>query len=595
MNIPEEAIEAAVIATEDYVSTATRRNWRRLGVEDESERLITRANKRRSTKRFAPVEYFSHRENIAKFESLAHDLGSDAIELEPLFFELGVQYLKDHGVLDPDGRSEFSELDNFIQAGAKQYSRGTHQSGVSLPLAEDDPMGCLYQTIITEARKNELGIYYTPRPVVETMVSDIRLAQGQKVFDPCCGTLAYLLRVPNVQPENIYACDIDPVAILIAKFNFYRRFPSSSARNIRVADYIHDSVIFGSQRFDYIITNPPWGAQTNTPVHFSSIRSGETFSLVIERSLTQLAPGGELRILLPESVLNVRTHRDVRSLILSHANLLSIRQFDRLFTGVTTKYMSMTIARDGLAPTVQVSLGGQSWEVRKSVYSDQKDLIFRLSDSLDEQVIEKVLRKKVSDLSRSMWALGIVTGNNKDKLLDSPSPGSEAIFTGKEITPYALKPAKKFIFFDRANLQQAARDEFYRADIKLVYKFISKRLTFAIDDTGSLFLNSANILIPHVPNLSIFSVAAFLNSPLYQYLYMKLFREVKILKGNLLQLPFPDLSSDDDLMLTDLVKQVRSGVPAAETKINDLIYQIYELDQEEISRVEKELYGTATR
>ena len=94
MTIPQEAVEAAVIATEDDVSTATRRNWRRLGVEDESERLITRANKRRSTKRFAPVEYFSHRENIAKFESLAHDLGSDAIELDPLFFELGVQYHK---------------------------------------------------------------------------------------------------------------------------------------------------------------------------------------------------------------------------------------------------------------------------------------------------------------------------------------------------------------------------------------------------------------------------------------------------------------------------------------------------------------------
>ena len=37
MNIPQEAVEAAVIATEDDVSTATRRNWRRLGVEDESD------------------------------------------------------------------------------------------------------------------------------------------------------------------------------------------------------------------------------------------------------------------------------------------------------------------------------------------------------------------------------------------------------------------------------------------------------------------------------------------------------------------------------------------------------------------------------
>lgn len=579
----------------DDISTATLRNWSRLGVENTSQRLISRANKRRSTRQFAPVEYFSHRENIPKFESLAQDLNRDAIELESTFFGLGIQYLKDHGVLDANGLSGFFELDDFICVGAKQYKQEAHRPGISLPITEDDPLGCLYQTLITESHKNELGIYYTPRPVVDTMVSDIRLSQGQTVFDPCCGTLAYLLRVPNVQPENIYACDIDPVAILIAKFNFYRKFPTSSARNIRLADYIQDAAVFDSQRFDYIVTNPPWGARTNAPIRSSNIRSGETFSLVIERSLAQLAPSGELRILLPESVLNVRTHRDVRSLILDHANLLSITQFDRLFTGVTTKYTAMVIARDGFNPTVQVSVGGQSWGVEKSVYSDQQDLIFRLSNSLDEQVIEKVLRKKVYDLRESRWALGVVTGNNKEKLLESPSPEAEAIFTGKEIAPYALTPAKKFIVFDRANLQQAARDEFYRADLKLVYKFISKRLTFAIDDTRSLFLNSANILIPNVPNLSIFSVAAFLNSPLYQYLYLKLFREVKVLKGNLLQLPFPDLSSDVDRELTELVKEVRSGVHSAAIEINEMIYQVYELSEEEISRVEKELHGTATR
>lgn len=579
----------------DKVSTATLRNWSRLDVTDSSERLTSRANKRRSTKQFAPVEYFSNRDNIPFFESLAQELHGSTLDFESTFFILGIQYLKGHGTLDAEGFSGFPELDEFIQSGVRTYGQEPRLSGVQFPSIEEDPLGCLYQTLLTESRKNELGTYYTPSSVVSEMVSDIVLSRGQTVLDPCCGTLAFLLRVPDVQPENIYACDVDPVAILIAKFNFYRKFPSASAQNIKLVDFLQDSCIFGSREFDYIVTNPPWGAQTGTADFQSAIRSGETFSLILEKSLAQLASGGELRFLLPESVLNVRTHRDVRALILNQANLLSIKLFDRLFTGVTTKYIALTVAKDGFTPTVQVSVSGQRWFVDKSVYRNQRDLIFRLSDSIDEQIIEKILSLKKYDLSSSTWALGVVTGNNKEKLLDTARDGAEAIYTGKEIAPYRLKPAKKYLVFDRANLQQAARDEYYRADIKLVYKFISKRLTFAIDDTQSLFLNSANILIPNIPSHSIFSVASFLNSTLYQYLYLKLFREVKILKGNLLQLPFPEISSDINEKLTELVHETRRGSQSAEREIEQIIFQFFDLSETEISRVEEELRGTVTR
>ena len=96
----------------------------------------------------------------------------------------------------------------------------------------------------------------------------------------------------------------------------------------------------------------------------------------------------------------------------------------------------------------------------------------------------------------------------------------EKIYTGKEIKPYFLEQARHYIFYQRQALQQTAKEEYYRAKEKLVYKFISKKLVFAYDNTGSLFLNSANILIPSIPNMSIKTVMAFLNTPLYQFLYI---------------------------------------------------------------------------
>lgn len=50
------------------------------------------------------------------------------------------------------------------------------------------------------------------------------------------------------------------------------------------------------------------------------------------------------------------------------------------------------------------------------------------------------------DLSRSEWALGIVTGNNKNKVFSDYKKGLEPVYTGKEVLPYKLGEPNKFIF-----------------------------------------------------------------------------------------------------------------------------------------------------
>lgn len=173
-------------------------------------------------------------------------------------------------------------------------------------------------------------------------------------------------------------------------------------------------------------------------------------------------------------------------------------------------------------------------------------MVINVLSSEDIKILEKVKSLGKYNLGQSDWALGVVTGDNKNKLKKNYSVGYEKIYTGKEILPYRLKTPTNYILYDRKQLQQVAKDEYYRAKEKLVYKFISNKLVFAYDDSGSLFLNSANILIPNIPNMSVKTVLAFLNSELYQYMYIVLFSEIKVLKGNLIELPFPQISSEMD-------------------------------------------------
>ena len=161
----------------------------------------------------------------------------------------------------------------------------------------------------------------------------------------------------------------------------------------------------------------------------------------------------------------------------------------------------------------------------------------------------------------------------------------------KEIYKYVLKPAKKYLIYDRTQLQQVARDSFYRAPEKLVYKFISNKLVFAYDDSQSLFLNSANILIPKVKNMSIKTVMAFLNSELFQYYYMQIFGEIKILKGNLLQIPFPEIDESTNIRVEKIVDSILQGETQLEEILQKEIYSIYNLSDEHISNVRSKLYG----
>ena len=296
---------------------------------------------------------------------------------------------------------------------------------------------------------------------------------------------------------------------------------------------------------------------------------------------------GIQHFLLPSSLMKIKVHGDFRRFVTHETRMESLKCYRERFKGVFTDFLSLKVSRKPIFGSQNYVVYGANNEVSRKEFKPLEDdfcAIPMLNDR-DEAIIGKVERLRHDDLSHSQWALGIITGNNAKVLKDRPRKGLEPIYTGKDIGKYSLKKASRYIKYNRVDFQQCAKDEFYRAKEKLVYKFVSGHLCFTYDDKQRLFLNSANILIPEVDGMSTKTVLAFLNSALFNFLYTKRFNDLKILKGNLSTLPFPKISAEQNQQLSALVDRALGGDISAEDEINALVFSLYELDQEEIRMI----------
>lgn len=544
-------------------------------VGEASIKSVSRANKLNSVKRIFPAEYISDPKN----SSFVKETAERSADIASALISIGINLLNKKGILERGHVCDFLRVYEHIPLEKKFLD-------AKIPDDERDILGLVYQCALREGRKNASGSYYTPYSAVSVMMRNLSFSRGESFLDPCCGSGAFLLAANSPDPEKLTGVDNDETAVMIAGINLLLKYSDTIfTPRVYCADFLRER--FDFEKFDYIATNPPWGAVNSACENIGCISSGETFSLFYAKAFGFLREGGIIRFLFPRSILNVRAHKDIRRFMAENGRIISMTAYDDMFCGVSTKYVDIQCAKLPPAKFFDYREGENTRKINISSVYETKNFVFNLLSDADISIINNVKSKGKYSLKDSLWALGIVTGANKSKLSPEKREGMEQIYTGKEISPYVLKPAKNYILYDRASLQQTADDSFYRAEEKLVYKFISSKLVFAYDNTKSLFLNSANILIPRVPNMSVKTVMAFLNSELFRFLYIKLFGEVKILKGNLIELPFPEISEEQDLCFSRLVDEIILGNVEKEREIQKIIFEIYNFTEEEISRIRK--------
>jgi predicted RNA methylase len=456
----------------------------------------------------------------------------------------------------------------------------------NIPENEFDLLGSVYQYLNSKKENLERGSFYTNHEIARDFVKDLDFNSNQTIIDPACGSGAFLFS-SDASSNQIYGVDNDPIAVMIAKFNYFIKFPDAEYPNIFHDDFLVWYLNNIELDFDYVMGNPPYGATLNlSNIKSRYIKSGESFSYFVELGSKLLKENGILRYLLPESILNVKKHHDIRKFMLNHVNLTHIKKYETKFSGVMSDLYMLELDVSKNTDYLIFSNNISSTKVPKNVYRDLKNNVFTHFTSYDISIIEKVKKIQGHSLFNSIYGLGVVTGNNKEKLLDTPVDNSEPIYTGKEVFKYNLKTPTKHIIFDRDNLQQVASNSLYRAPKKLVYKTINKHIKVAIDESGSLTTNSANILIPNIVELDIYTIMGILNSQLYSYLNIKLFGGVnKIAKENLQALPIPKLSIEENNYIKELVMGIIENNSDDNILQNYINKNIFNLSDSEVSYI----------
>ena len=567
------------------ISKATEYNWKKLN-SNSAEKLTKRANKTQSKKRVIATSYLDY----APANQLLYIVSSIEASVGDIMYSLCVSFLKYHNIFDKRN----------VQAFISQY---TNHRLIAISVPErvwdenNDVLGFIYQSLITEGDRNLTGQYYTNQKVVDYMTKKKSLVDGETFLDPCCGSGAFLLSVQTNTPECLFGFDINPIAVMIAGVNLLVKYAEKDfVPQVYCLDFLKKN-LFESERenipfgFDNIYTNPPWGADKNG-FYISSypeIKSKERSSMVIVESLKRLNSNGNFYFLLPTSLLKIKNHSDVRKYILSNTSIQKIDLYSDRFDGVFTDYFSINLSRASTNNQKYiVSTGDETINIVLSESERQSGtIVVEQLTEIDKSIIRKIESRRHDDLKHSQWALGIVTGDNRNKVKKEMATGLEPVYTGKQVMPFRLREESSYISFAPESFQQCAKEDFYRAPEKLIYRFIARYPIVAYDDKQCLCLNSANILIPELDGISIKSVAALLNSSLYHYYYSIKFSDIKVLKGNLQELPFPKLTKCQDEMLCNLVSSVQSFDFSEDyqRELDETVYSLFEItptEQEQI-------------
>ncbi len=597
------------------ISTATVRNWVKCGylqtfgentkyffhkkdIEDvrskilngDLEKLNKRANKVKADRTFVPDEYIQDKAEFEKLNSIVSFIRCNNIDLFPALLLVSLNLLKNEKIVsavnidDVIQRKDLpitnKQVKEEIKSWILEIKNGTIKENFSFLLDCDIPkqrdiLGFLYQSLLVEGQKSQSGSYYTPSNIVDKIIAEY-VKKDSKVLDPCCGTGQFLLAFADVvkNPSNIYGVDFDQIAVRIARLNILIKFKNKDfAPNIVCKNTLFDVGNYdlfslndeNIRDFDVIATNPPWG------VHFSKadlerlktlypiISSFESFSYFLKKSIDLLHDNGVILFILPESILNVKTHKDIREIILKNTQIEKIIYLDRVFKNVFTPVIRLDL-RNGQSKNnkVKIQKENESYEVEQLRWLSNQNYIFDIhANGFDAEIIERVYKTKSTTLeNKADWALGIVTGNNKKFISSEQKKGFEPIYKGKDVGKFVLDNPSSFIHFMPEKFQQVAPTEKYRAKEKLVYRFISKYLVFAYDNKQQLTLNSANIIIPKIPDYPIKVIAALLNSSLYQFIFQKKFSSIKVLRSHIEQMPLPIWDKKTFSEITKMIDEI---------------------------------------
>ena len=185
------------------------------------------------------------------------------------------------------------------------------------------------------------GEYYTPRPLIRTMVKCLNPKIGETVYDGACGSAGFLCEAyeylrqgdlstaqfNQLQRETFYGREKKSLAYVIAIMNLILH--GIEAPNIIHANTLadHDHDVQEKDRYDVILANPPFGGKERKEVQQNfPIKTSETAYLFMQHFTRLLRAGGRAAIVIKNTFLSNGDNAsiDLRRELLENCDLKAI-------------------------------------------------------------------------------------------------------------------------------------------------------------------------------------------------------------------------------------------------------------------------------
>lgn len=449
---------------------------------------------------------------------------------------------------------------------------------INFPENVIDFAGYIYESIRSVADKSQSGAYFTPSCITK----GFNIPPDKYVIDPCSGTGSLILNsvAKNHDPKKILLRDIDQTALKIAKVNFALFFGSCDKLiNTELVDITNPDTKIPDY-CNYIITNPPYGLKLNYGQKlkliksYPEIKSAESFSISLLKGIKNLKHNTKLIYILPESILYVKQHYNIRKLIFSGNHKVKIYFFGQVFKGVMSRIIRLEISYG--KQSITLVNDSETIELEKDFLEKNEYRPPKISNFEELIKIKTILKTPSFNLkNKCEFGLGIVTGNNNKVLSRYPKDSDFiTIYTGKELKKFVFHDAKYYFKFNPEILQQCCKSEKYTQK-KICYKFISDKIITAYDEKGRYLLNSINFFILNDDNIPPKALSAFLNSEIVSFIFKTLFNSQKVLFHHLEQIPIPLKFYEYINELENLYDKISVGNKTLIDELNKLCEKLY--------------------
>ena len=362
----------------------------------------------------------------------------------------------------------FGELKNRIQSGYNlrevvalidELRFRTH--------AEQLEMSHLYEGKIKNmgnAGRNG-GEYYTPRPLIKTIVKVVDPQIGETVYDGAVGSAGFLVEaydymrnikklstqdIETLQKKTFYGKEKKSLAYIIGIMNMILH--GVEAPNIVHTNTLAENIadIQEKDRYNVVLANPPFGGKERGEVQENfPIKTGETASLFLQHFIKILKAGGKAAIVIKNTFLSNADNASVaiRKELLENCNLHTVLDLPGgTFTGAGVKTVVLFFTKG--EPTKKVWFYQLNLErnLGKTNALNENDLADFVALQKTKAESENSWNVRLSDLDQTTFDLSAKNPNTPEEApLRQPNEILEAMATLDKETADVMNDLKLLI------------------------------------------------------------------------------------------------------------------------------------------------------